>query len=141
MHAAVPYSSQQAGGAQSRAIPYRSRQFGIGSSHGYAAFEWLGSTWCLRGWSQQPPGITPIPATQPLSKRPLIVLPTMLVAAWASELNGVVKRVKRQSSSDRFWARYVPADRPTDTASTKSDVMVLGAGALLVGVFLVSFRF
>src|ERR1035441_7409099 len=71
MHAAVPYSSQQAGGAQSRAIPYRSRQFGIGSSHGYAAFEWLGSTWCLRGWSQQPPGITPIPATQPLSKRPL----------------------------------------------------------------------
>src|ERR1039457_3818266 len=71
MLAAVPYSSQQAGGAQSRAIPYRSRQFGIGSSRGYAAFEWLGSTWCLRGWSQQPPGITPIPATQPLSKRPL----------------------------------------------------------------------
>src|ERR1017187_3707373 len=55
MHAAVPYSSQQAGGAQSRAIPYRSRRFGIGSSRGYAAFEWLGSTWCLRGWSQQPP--------------------------------------------------------------------------------------
>src|SRR5664280_1980432 len=55
MNAAVPYSSQQAGGAQSRAIPYWSRQFGIGSSHGYAAFEWLGSTWCLRGWSQQPP--------------------------------------------------------------------------------------
>src|ERR1019366_3390298 len=71
MHAAVPYFSQQAGGAQSRAIPYRSRRFGIGSSRGYAAFEWLGSTWCLRGWSQQPPGITPIPATQPLSKRPL----------------------------------------------------------------------
>src|ERR1022692_2183786 len=71
MHAAVPYSSQQAGGAQSRTIPYRSRRFGIGSSLGYAAFEWLGSTWCLRGWSQQPPGITPMPATQPLSKRPL----------------------------------------------------------------------
>src|SRR5450759_843231 len=73
MHAAVPYSSQQAGGAQSRTIPYRSRRFGIGSSLGYAAFEWLGSTWCLRGWSQQPPGITPMPATQPLSKRPLKV--------------------------------------------------------------------
>src|SRR5665811_2067176 len=71
MHAAVPYSSQQAGGAQSRTIPYRSRRFGIGSSLGYAAFEWLGSTWSLRGWSQQPPGITPMPATQPLSKRPL----------------------------------------------------------------------
>src|SRR5664280_1416993 len=71
MHAVVPYSSQQAGGAQSRTIPYRSRRFGIGSSLGYAAFEWLGSTWGLRGWSQQPPGITPMPATQPLSKRPL----------------------------------------------------------------------
>src|SRR5450759_4572512 len=71
MHAAVPYSSQQAGGAQSRTIPYRSRRFGIGSSLGYAAFEWLGSTWCLRGWSKQPPGITPMPAPQPLSKRPL----------------------------------------------------------------------
>src|ERR1035438_3767594 len=53
MHAAVPYSSQQGGGAQSRAIPYRSRRFGIGSSRGYAAFEWFGSTWCLPGWSQQ----------------------------------------------------------------------------------------
>src|SRR5665811_2619401 len=75
MHAAVPYSSQQAGGAQSRTIPYRSRRFGIGSSLGYASFEWLGSTWCLRGWSQQPPGITPMPATQPLSKRPLSQFP------------------------------------------------------------------
>src|ERR1039457_2798926 len=80
MLAAVPYSSQQAGGAQSRAIPYRSRQFGIGSSRGYAAFEWLGSTWCLRGWSQQPPGITPIPTTQPLSKRPLRAVRDGMVA-------------------------------------------------------------
>src|SRR5664279_6409655 len=55
MHAVVPYSSQQAGGAQSRTIPYRSRRFGIGSPLGYAAFEWLESTWCLRGWSQHPP--------------------------------------------------------------------------------------
>src|SRR5664280_209334 len=80
MHAVVPYSSQQAGGAQSRTIPYRSRRFGIGSSLGYAAFEWLGSTWGLRGWSQQPPGITPMPATQPLSKRPLRLWPRPMTA-------------------------------------------------------------
>jgi hypothetical protein len=35
--------------ARSRAIPHRSRRFGIGSSYGYAAFGWLGSTWQLRG--------------------------------------------------------------------------------------------
>src|SRR5664280_208839 len=80
MHAVVPYSSQQAGGAQSRTIPYRSRRFGIGSSLGYAAFEWLGSTWGLRGWSQQPPGITPMPATQPLSKRPLREIFWLIIA-------------------------------------------------------------
>jgi hypothetical protein len=68
---AVPCSFQQEGEARSRAIPHRSRRFGIGSSREYAACGWLGSTWQLRGWCQQPPGITPIPATQPLSKRPL----------------------------------------------------------------------
>jgi len=73
--------------------------------------------------------------------RNLIVLPTMLGAVWAAELNGVVKRVKGQWSSDTFWARYVPADRPIDSACTKSDVLVLSAGGLLIGVLLVSFRF
>jgi hypothetical protein len=45
----------QAGEVRSRAIPYRSRRFGIGWSCEYAAFGWLGSTWQLRGWCQQPP--------------------------------------------------------------------------------------
>lgn len=43
--AAGPGSSQQADEARSRAIPHRSSRFGIGWSCGYAAREWLGSTW------------------------------------------------------------------------------------------------
>src|SRR5450631_4460875 len=106
MHAAVPYSSQQAGGAQSRTIPYRSRRFGIGSSLGYAAFEWLGSTWCLRGWSQQPPGITPMPATQPLSKRPLSheAIKNVKISV-ASDFNHVRVRSIRNADAE-FWSGF-----------------------------------
>jgi hypothetical protein len=72
--------------------------------------------------------------------RNLIALPAMLGTVWASELNSMVERMKGQWSSDTFWARYVPADRPTDSRSMNSDVMVLVAGGLLLGVLLVSLR-
>jgi hypothetical protein len=76
-----------------------------------------------------------------VSWRNLIFLPSMLGAVWASVLDGVVERVRGQWSSDRFWARYVPAGRRTDVRAALSDLAVLGAGALVIGIFLSSFLF
>lgn len=68
--------------------------------------------------------------------RNLIVLPSMLGAVWASVLNGSTERLKGQWSSDRFWTRYVPAGRPSNTGTALSDVAVLCAGGIAVGVLL-----
>jgi hypothetical protein len=73
--------------------------------------------------------------------RNLIVLPAMLGAVWASVLSGEVERVKGQWSSDRFWGRYVPAQRRADRRAATSDLVVLGAGGLLIAVLLVRARY
>lgn len=72
--------------------------------------------------------------------RNLIVLPSMLGAVWASVLSGAVERFRGQWSSDRFWARYVPAGRRTDDRTALSDLVVLAAGGLVIGALLVQLR-
>jgi len=66
--------------------------------------------------------------------RNLVVLPRMLGAVWAAELNGFVERIQGQWSSDQFWMRYVPPISQCEITFRKSDltVLVLG-GAVLIG--------
>lgn len=73
--------------------------------------------------------------------RNLIALPSMLGSVWASVLSGVVERFKGQWSSDTFWARYVPASRQTDSETARSDLAVLGAGGLVIGMLLAGLRY
>jgi hypothetical protein len=62
----VPADGVQASGARSRPIRHRLDQFRISTHRGYAAAEWLGSTWRVQVRLQQPLGTSLAPATQPL---------------------------------------------------------------------------
>src|SRR4028118_604300 len=71
MHAGVLAGGAWASGARSQPIRHRSGLFRIATRRGYAAAEWLGSTWRFQVRLQQPLGISPAPATQPISVRAL----------------------------------------------------------------------
>src|ERR687889_671040 len=71
MHVGVLADGAQASGARSEPTRHRSDQFRIATHRGYAAAEWLGSTWRFQVRLQQPLGISPAPAPQPISVRAL----------------------------------------------------------------------
>src|SRR5215218_2708352 len=71
MPVAVLSGAVQASEAQAEPIRHRSNRFRIATRRGYAAAEWLGSTWRFQVRLQQPLGISAIPATQPLSGQAL----------------------------------------------------------------------
>lgn len=68
--------------------------------------------------------------------RNLRALPKMVGVVWATELNGIVMRLKGQWSSENFWSRYVPPRRPYESLLTISDILVVAAGMLLFGAWL-----
>ena len=71
MTGAVPCHEPEANEARSQPTPHRSNQSDNAAPCGYAALGWSASTWRLQIGLNNLPGITSIPATQPLSKRPL----------------------------------------------------------------------
>ena len=71
MTGAVPCHEPEANEARSQPTPHRSNQSDNAAPCGYAALGWSASTWRLQIGFNNLAGITSIPATQLLSKRPL----------------------------------------------------------------------
>ena len=79
MTGAVPCHEPEANEARSQPTPHRSNQSDNAAPCGYAALGCSASTWRLQIGLNNLPGITSTPATQPLSKRPLIPCPRATV--------------------------------------------------------------